>query len=114
MRWPVRDGESEPSGERGQRERQHETVVKTIGEEEEEAGGEQQIEIRLSGEQMKAALDVSEIHGPDEGAEIEHVVEHQTGRRSFPTGPGGRAGEAVPKTGGEHSGEDGGDQDVAQ
>ena len=50
MRRPVRDGEPEPSGERGQRQRQHEAVVETISEEEEEAGGRQQIEIPLSGE----------------------------------------------------------------
>ena len=57
----MRDGESEPSGERGQRERQHEAVVETIGEEEEEAGGGEQVEIPLSGEQMEAVLDVSEF-----------------------------------------------------
>ena len=114
MGRPVRDGEPEPSSERGQRERQHETVVKTIGEEEEEAGGRQQIEIPLSGKHMKPLLDVREFHGPNEAAEVKHVIEYQTGRRSFPRGPGGRAGEAVPKTGGEHCGEDGQHEDVAQ
>src|SRR6266851_4074319 len=84
MRRPVRDGQPEPSGERGQRERQHETVVKTIGEEEEEAGGRQQIEIPLSGEHMKPTLEVSEFHRPNQAAEVKRVVEYQAGRRSFP------------------------------
>src|SRR5258708_22042815 len=92
MRRPVRDGEPKPSSERGQRERQHETIVKTIGQEEEDAGGGQQIKIRLSGEHMKPILEVSEFHRPNEAAEVKHVVEYQTGRRSFLMGPGSRAG----------------------
>src|SRR6267142_2523749 len=63
---------------------------------------------------MKPRLDVSEFHGPNEAAEVEHVVEYQTGRRSFPRGPGRRAGVAVPKTGGEHCGEDGQHDGVTQ
>src|SRR5258708_32646616 len=81
MRWPVRDGEPEPSGERGQGERQHETVVKTISEEEEETGGGQKIEIRLSGEQGKPILEVSALDRPKEGGQGKHVVEYQPGRR---------------------------------
>ena len=41
MRRPARDREPEPSGERRQSERQHEAIVETISEEEEEAGGRQ-------------------------------------------------------------------------
>ena len=63
---------------------------------------------------MKPVLEVSEFHGPGEAAEVKHIVEYQAGRRSFRRGPGGRAGEAVPKTGGEHCGEDGQDEDVTQ
>src|SRR6266849_7120717 len=110
----MRDGESEPSSQRGQRERQHEAVVKTIGEEEEEPGGHQQIEIPLSGEHMKPRLKVSEFHGPNEATEVKDVIENQTGRRSFPRRPSGCAGEAVPKTDSEHCGEDGQHEDVTQ
>src|SRR5258706_10635311 len=53
-------------------------------------------------------------HTPNEAAEVKHVVEYEAGRRSFPRGPGGRAGEAVPKTSGEHGGEEGQHQDGAQ
>src|ERR1700691_4700765 len=63
---PVRNGESEPSGQRRQRERQHQAVVETIGEEEEEARGRQQIEIPLSGEYVKPVFKVSERHTPGE------------------------------------------------
>src|SRR5260370_12219343 len=63
---------------------------------------------------MKAILEVSEFHRPNEAAEVKHVVERQTGRRSFLRGPGWRAGEAVPKTGGEHCRENGQHQDVTQ
>src|SRR3979411_1367348 len=61
---------------------------------------------------MKPILEVSEFHRPNKAAEVKHVVEYQTRRRSFLRGPGGRAGEAVPKTGGEHAGEDSQHQDV--
>ena len=114
MGRPVRDGEPEPSGERGQRERQHEAIVETISEEEEEAGGRQEIEIPLSGEHVEPVLQVSEFHGPDEAAEVKHVVEDRIRCRRFRRGPGGRAGKAVPKTGGEDGGEDGQDEDVTE
>ena len=63
---------------------------------------------------MKPLLDVSEFHGPDEAAEVKHVIEYQAGRRNFRRRPGRRAGEAVPKTGSEHRGEDGQNQDFAE
>src|SRR5579872_858837 len=63
---------------------------------------------------MKPALDVSQFQGPNETAEIQHVVEDQTRRGSFSRGPGGRAREAVPETCGEHRGKDSQHQDVTQ
>ncbi len=95
-------------------ERQHEAIVETISEEEEEAGGRQQIEIPLSGEHVETVLHVSEFYAPDEAAEVKHVVENRTRCRRFRGGPGGRAGKAVPKTGGENGGEDGQDEDVTE
>jgi hypothetical protein len=63
---------------------------------------------------MKPRLKVSEFHGPYKAAEVKHVVEGQTGRRSVPRGLGGRAGEAIPKTGSEHCGQDGQHDGVTQ
>src|ERR1700679_2365529 len=63
---------------------------------------------------MKPAFDVTELHRPNKAAKVKYEVEHQTSRRSLQRGPGGRAREAVPKAGGEHYGEDGQQQDVAQ
>src|ERR1700675_3014819 len=89
MGRPVRDGEPEPSGEGGQSERQHEAIVETIGEEEEEACGRQEIEIPLPGEQMEAVLQVSEFYAPDEAAEVKHVVEDRIRCRRFGGAPSG-------------------------
>ena len=63
---------------------------------------------------MKPFLDVSEFHGPNEASEVKHVIEYQTGRRSFPWGPGGCMGETIPNTGGEHCGKEGYHEDVTQ
>ncbi len=63
---------------------------------------------------MKPLLKVSKLHGPGEAAEVKHVVESQAGWRSFRRGPRRRAGEAVPKTSGQHRRQDGQDQDVSQ
>src|SRR5580698_9540485 len=61
---PVRNGESEPPRQRGQSQRQDKAVVKTIGEEEEEQRGREQIVVPLAGEQVKPGLDISEFYGP--------------------------------------------------
>ena len=49
---------------------------------------------------------VPKFDRPDEGTEVQDVVEGQIGRRSFRRRPGRRAGETVPKAGGERGGED--------
>ena len=63
---------------------------------------------------MQPLLEVSELHGPDEAAEVKHVVDNRIRCRRFGVGPGGCAGKAVPKTGGEDGGEDGHDEDITE
>ncbi len=63
---------------------------------------------------METVLQVSEFYAPDEAAEVKHVVEDRTRCRRFRGRPGGRAGKAVPKTGGEDGGENGQDEDITE
>src|ERR1700722_3788508 len=63
---------------------------------------------------MKSVLEVSECHGPGKAAEVNHIVEYQAGRRSLRRRPGWRPREAVPKTGGQHCGEDGQNEHITE
>src|SRR5579863_9685349 len=114
MGRPMRNREPEPSRERGQSERQHEAIVETIGEEEEEEGRGQEIEIPLSGKDVETVLQVSEFYAPDEAAEVEDIVEDRSRCSRLRGRPGWRAGKAIPKRGGEHDGEKGKDQYITE
>src|SRR4051812_4535897 len=114
MCWPTRNREPKPSRQRGQSERQHEAIVKTISQEEKEASSHQQIKIRFSRERVKSVLQVSEFDAPDQAAEVKHIVENWSRCGGFRGGPGVRAGEAVPKTDAENGGENGHHENVTQ
>src|SRR5260370_12539546 len=114
MRRPMRDSESEPSGERGQSERQHEAIVETIGKEEEEEGRGQEIKIPLSGKDVETVLQVSEFYAPDEAAEVEDIVEDRSRCSRLRGRPGGRAGKAIPKRGGKDDGDNGQDEYITE
>jgi hypothetical protein len=110
----MRDGEPEPSGERGQSEGQHEAIVETIRKEEEEKGRGQEIEIPLSGKDMEVILQVGEFYAPDQAAEVKDIVEDRSRCSRLRSGPGRRAGKAIPKRGSQNKGENGQDEYAAE
>jgi len=63
---------------------------------------------------VETVFQVGEFYAPDEAAEVEDIVEDRSRCSRLRGRPGGRAGKAIPKRGGEDDGENGQDEYITE